>query len=113
MSLATLVDMRRLRLRPAAVTVVLGTTHAWVKDWANYVVIAPADVPETMDLRALFGLPVILVEMERDDDRFPRVLTALEKAGARIEAIVTSAGPCGKDEEHERVLLNLRERLCI
>lgn len=112
MSLASLLELRRARMRPDGVNVILGTPPKWLQDGPDFVVIRPSDTPSLLDLRPLVGLPVLVVEMERNDVRFVRAVEAIQQAGGRINGLVSSAGATAATPEQETLLTRYREILC-
>lgn len=111
MSLQDLLQARRARLKPEHVLVLIGTKPDRLDDGFDRVFIRPGDRPQLMDLRALVGCTVTVVEMERDDSLFTQAVEAVAAAGARIEGLVSSAGATGRSAEHEIVLNRLRENI--
>jgi hypothetical protein len=112
MSLADLLEARRAGKKPDHVLVLIGTKPKALDDGLDRVHIAPTDRPQLMDLRALVGCTVTVVETERNDPLFEQAVEALQAAGARIEGLVSSAGATGRDAEHETILTRMREHLC-
>lgn len=111
MSLRDILELRRERLRPADVKVILGTP-AHFDDGPGFVVIRPSDLPATMDLRPLVGLPVYVIELERNDTRFERVVEALQAAHAHIVGLVSSSGASAPTPREQELLVKYRELLC-
>ncbi len=112
MSLETLAKLRRARKRPQFAHVVLGDAPAWFGEGPGEVVIRPADRPEFLDLRALVGIPIHVIELARDDARFEATVDALLAAGAHIDGLVSWAGATAETPEYEAALVRLREQLC-
>lgn len=112
MSLETLANLRRMRMRPQFAHVVIGDPPDWFGDDPREIVIRPNDKPGFIDFRPLVGIPVNVVELRRDDALFASVIEALQDAGAHIDGLVSVAGATASNRELERALCRLRELLC-
>lgn len=111
MSLAHILELRRARMRPVDVKVIVGTP-ANFDDGPDFVVIRPHEMPATMDLRPLVGLPVYLIELERNDARFERVIEAVQAARAHIVGLVSISGASAPTPREQELLFKYRELLC-
>lgn len=112
MSLDALRNLRRQGHRPAAVWLVLGVAPKWLEDGADCISIPTGSRPGTMDLRALFGLHVDVIETVDDPGLMSETLDAIEAAAVASAGVVGAAGVAGRDAAHERVLERARELLC-
>ncbi len=111
MSLQDILELRRDRLRPHSVMVIVGTPADFV-DGPEYVVVRPGDNPAALDLRPLVGIPVYLIELERNDRRFEAVIESVQRAKAHIVGLVSCAGASAPTERERELLVKYRELLC-
>jgi hypothetical protein len=111
-SLADILELRRDRVRPADVKVIVGVPTNF-SDGPAYVVVKPADQPAAMDWRPLVGIPVYLIELERNDRRFEAVIEAIQRAKAHIVGLVSCAGASAPTEREQELLVKYRELLCL
>jgi len=110
MSLDSLRSMRRAGRRPDSVVVIVGKPPEWMEDRAGIVVV-DSD-PSTLDLRALVGLPIHLIDIQSDLDLTLAAMDATEAAGVKVLGACSAAGSCGVDEKHENAMRRYRENLC-
>lgn len=106
MSLAQLRAVRLAGQRPESVIVIVGAAD--VADSPGVVVVED----ETADLRPLLGLPVHVIDMQNESERFVRVLDALEALKVKQLGVCGALWSCGVSEEHERAMERYRESLC-
>lgn len=112
MSLESLLRLRRSGHVPAdPITVIVGKPPAWLEDDASHVVIDRD--PAGMDLHALVGLPIHLIDIQGDTSLLLRAMDATEAAGAKPLGACTAAGACGVSPEHELAMSRYRENLCL
>lgn len=111
MSLADILQLRRDRVRPADVKVIVGTPSCF-EDGPEYVVVRPGDLPSLLDWRPLVGIPVYVIELERNDRRFEAVIEAIQRAKAHIVGLVSCAGASAPTEREQELLVKYRELLC-
>jgi hypothetical protein len=109
MSLDQLRTLRRAGRRPESVVVIVGKPRVAV-DGPGFVVIDRD--PRQMDLTPLIGLPVHLIDVQRDTDRLFAAMDATQTAGAKPLGACSAAGACGVSEDHERAMWRYRETLC-
>lgn len=108
MSLDRLLQLRRSGGRPDSVIVVVGTPKH-LEDSPGTVVIDRAG----MDLRALVGLPIHLIDVQRDLDVLLAAMAATEEAGVKVLGACSWVGSCGVSPEHERAMNRYREGLML
>jgi hypothetical protein len=106
MSLDQLRNLRRNGGRPRLVTVIVGTPSV-IDDDAHYVVIDRE--PALLDLRPLVGLPIQLIDVQKDADFLRRVMAATEEVGVKVMGASSAVGTFGVSPDHERVLSHYRE----
>jgi len=112
-SLETLLQLRRAGHRPAGpVTVIVGKPPAWLETSDPAKVVIDRD-PAGMDLHALVGLPIHLIDIQPDTARLMAAMDATDRAGARPMGACSAAGACGVSPEHELAMSRYRERLCL
>lgn len=115
MSLERLRSLRREGSRPSTVLVILGKPPGWVYDWfaedADCIVIDRE--LRDVDLSALVGLPVNVIDLNGDAQACQRLLEALQEAGALSLGLSVAAGVVGVSPEHEAALRRYREVLCL
>ena len=112
MSLETLLQLRRAGHRPAMVTVIVGKPPAWV-DAPDPAKVVIDRAPSRMDLHALVGLPIHLIDIQSDTARLMAAMEATDRAGAKPLGACSAAGSCGVSPEHELAMTRYRERLCL
>lgn len=110
MSLESLRSMRRTGRRPDSVVVIVGKPPAWMEDSPGTVAIDRD--PALLDLRALVGLPIHLIDIQSDLDLTLAAMDATEAAGVKVLGACSAAGSCGVDEKHENAMRRYRENLC-
>lgn len=112
MSLDSLLRLRRSGHIPAdPITVIVGKPPAWFEDDPSTVVIDRD--PDSLDLRALVGLSIHLIDIQGDTSLLLKAMTATEEAGAKPLGACTAAGACGVSLEHELAMTRYRENLCL
>lgn len=111
MSLTTLQQVRRAGRRPAGVIVLVGKPPSWHEDTPGIVVIDRN--PASLDLRALVGLPIHLIDLQADEGLLRLAMTATEAAGAVVRGACSAVGACGVSPEHETAMRRYREGLCL
>ena len=109
MSLDQIRSLRRAGERPNGVIVLVGTLPLDFDDGPGFAAITGPG----MDLRALVGLPVHLIDIQKDPEVFWKALETVEQDGAIVRGICCAAGECGATPEHERAMRRYRERLCM
>ena len=92
------------------VTVIVGKPPAWMEDDASHVVIDRD--PAGMNLHALVGLQIHLIDIQRDTSLLLKAMAATEKAGAIPLGACSAVGACGVSKEHEFAMTLYRETLC-
>ena len=110
MSLESLRSMRRSGRRPDSVMVIVGKPPAWMEDSPGTVAIDRD--PALLDLRALVGLPIHLIDIQPDTDLLLKTMEATEAAGVKVLGACSNIGACGVDEKHENAMRRYRENLC-
>jgi len=112
MSLQALRDFRMTGKRPAApVILIVGAKPKWLADSHATVLIGDQCRPEELDLRPLVGLWVAVVMTKPLHDLTTRLLTAMQRAGAKAYGLVTERGDVamGVAEPTQAHELNLRQ----
>lgn len=111
MSLQSLIDLRtKHRMAPNAVWVIVGNPPKWLHDDPSMVVIRPG--AKNLDLRALVGLHVDVIEIGNDGATLLRVMNAVESANPKTKSLACMAGVAGLNAEHEQCLERARRLLC-
>lgn len=110
MSLDSLRSMRRSGRRPEAIVVIVGKPPGWMDDSPGVVVIDRD--PGMMDLRALIGIPIHLIDIQPDAALLLQAMDATEAAGVKVLGACSNIGACGVDEKHENAMRRYRENLC-
>lgn len=109
MSLDQLRTLRRAGRRPAMVSLVIGKPPGWFDDGPSYAVVRDA---RNADLSPLLEMPVHVFDLTGNADELERVMQGLGAVQAKVMGVCGSIGACGVSEEHERVMVRYRERLC-
>lgn len=113
MSLDSLRDLRRERMRPEEVIAVLvGPRPAWRHDSPAFVHVPQHSNPEDMDWRPLLGLWTAVFATVDDHPLVARVLICIAEAKAKFYGAALPEGtfPCVKEAD-ERHHANLRTTL--
>ncbi|MEJ7932552.1 hypothetical protein WG922_21460 [Ramlibacter sp. AN1015] len=110
MSLESLLRLRRTGSRPPTVTVIVGTPPAWLDTSAPDKVVIDSD-PARLNLHALYGMEVNLIDIQPDTDLLLKAMDATAAAGARPLGACTHEGACGVSAEHELSMRRYRENL--
>lgn len=111
MSLSTLQQVRRSGRRPSGVIVLVGKPPRWHVDTPGIVVIDRA--PAMLDLRALVGMPIHLIDLQSDEALLRQAMDATQAAGAVVKGACSAVGACGVSLEHETAMRRYREGLCL
>lgn len=110
MSIRHLLNLRRTGKRPDSVIVLVGKPRR-LDDGPGFVVIDRD--PATLDLRALVGIRIHLIDVQADIDFFDAAAKATLAAGCTLLGACIATGAVGVSAEHERALVRYRESLCM
>jgi hypothetical protein len=104
MSLGSLLALRKARMTPTGIWVLIGTPPKWFEDAEDTIVIRPTDKPRSMDFRAIVGLHVDVIELEDNHRQTNDALNQIEDANPKSQGFACSYGVAGLNEKHERAL---------
>jgi hypothetical protein len=110
-SLQTLINLRRQKVAPASVWLLVGDKPAWLTGREPDLIHVPATTRQ-IDLRALIGLHVDVIECGDHYAALDAVLEALDSAKPKSRGLACLAGVAGLNPAHERILDNARRMLC-
>lgn len=109
MSLEALLNLRRKRLTPVVVWVVVGDCPKRLIGSPDCIAV-PAS-PEAMDWRPVVGLHVDVFDLSGDPILLDRTLGAIEAAGPKGVGVACDEGVVGLTDEHEFTLRSIRRHL--
>lgn len=110
MSLEQLKNMRIHGYKPKSVTVLVGNIPAWLEEDATTVCVTHLDNVRNMDLRALVGLPVSIIQLGDCDPLLIQTISAVDAVKPESVSIAANKGIVGLSREHERVLESIKRR---
>lgn len=108
MSLEQLRELRRRGQRPTTATVIVGRPGKHFEDGPSHVVVAR----DGMDLSALVGLRVQVIDVQRDPALTLRVIAQLEGLKTALVGACGHYGVIADSPRYERALRRYREALC-
>lgn len=111
MSLQHLIDLRRQQVAPASVWLLIGQKPEWLTGREPDVIHVPASTRQ-IDLRALIGLHVDVIECGDHLPALDAVFEALDAAKPKSRGLACLAGVSGLNPDHERILEAARRMLC-